>query len=306
MQVHLLQRLHYVKIKQKVTYIFMLTSNQLTAEDTIVHFLSKGGNKTAQAILDHLHTQNHEITLQGAYRILRKLEETGVIIKLQKTYALKIAWLLDLSALVDTMENTYLQQQFAANLIPVEDKAKISWHFNDLQKMNNFWCQILLSLAHINTLGYSLSIAPHIWLERLHLEHQENQFRKNYLTLVKEYCLVESKSFLDTYINKKHKIEKDKEEYYLAPQDEHISKQRNKYIDVVGDYIVTVTFDEKTTQLLDKEYERMESLEDVLSFDVPRIFTRSMRIKLLLKKDIKQAANYRRKFNRLFGPLTKI
>lgn len=303
MQVCLLQTHLYVKIKQKVTYIRMLTSNQLTAEDTIVHFLSKGGNKTAQAILDHLHQKQHKITLQGAYRILRKLEETGVIIKLKKTYSLKIAWLLDLSALVQTMEGTYLQQHFAANLIPVDDKAKISWHFNDLQKMNNFWCQILLSLAHINTLGYSLSIAPHIWLERLHLEHQENQFRKNYLSLVKEYCLVESKSFLDTYINKKQNDKNNNEEYFLASKDQYISKQRNKYIDVIGDYIVTVTFDKKATQLLDTEYERIKSLDDVLSFDVSRIFTRSMRIKLLLKKDIKQATNYRRKFNRLFGPL---
>jgi len=293
---------------QKLNKLFhMLISTRPSNEDKVITFLSSNSEQTAlqiyKAVADN-HTYNTSpITLQGIYRILRKLEQENVIWKIKKQYSLRIPWLLDLSSLVHDMEKTYLKEEFVRSFIPKEDKQKVIWSFNNLNSMNDFWIQMLLSLAHLSETGYSLSTCPHIWMERIHDYQQEDQFRKNYLQKITEYCVVENKSFLDKYIRDKQDGGNSKDLFYLAQEDEYITKKRNVFVDIIDDYILKMQFDCATAAYLDKTYKKMQSLVDVLSFDIRAIFSRSIKCKIIIKKDTEAVEKYRRKFKRIFGPL---
>ena len=69
----------------------MLYSTNKTLEDRIVEILSHG-NKTAKELLNEVELGGEDFTIQGVYKVIRKLSKDNIVLKHNRTYILGREW----------------------------------------------------------------------------------------------------------------------------------------------------------------------------------------------------------------------
>lgn len=282
----------------------MLLGVKKNLEDHIIVCLSRGGNQTVKQIGQWL-VKKHAIhvTEQGIYRVLRKLHDDGIVVKEKNLFSLRIPWLLDLSALVDRMQETYLQESYLREILP-EEGERYSWYFTDLTKMNSFWSQLLLAMAKKSDSSIALNYSPHLWYE-LTQQEQEAQFQRVFFDTIRAaFTIIGNKTFLDKYSATILSDEYKKNQYYFAdPGSVLIDKNASLYIDVVDDYVLCTKMDQDISDHIDRLYQETTPHTDLHSTNLLDIFANKARIKMVLRRDPKKAAIYRKRFEKIFGPL---
>lgn len=281
----------------------MLLGGKKTLEDLIIMSLALKGEQTVKQILDSLTEEGLSFTEQGVYRVLRKLQAESIVVKEKKTYSLRIAWILDMGVLVEQMQETYLHDAYLSDLLPEEDGEKRTWQFNNVIKMHDFWTQLNIALAKQSKTGIAMNYSPHLWYEFVQKDH-ERQFYRLFLSYIsKSYTVVGNKSFLDRYAASVLGDEFRQSTYHLVNPEDAIEKDQAIYIDVIDDYILTVKLDKHMVERIESLYSKATPETDLSSIDVLNIFIHKTKVKMTLRKDERKARVYRRKFERLFGPL---
>ena len=271
-------------------------------EDLILEIFAFRGNLSVKEVLIFLRRKNHIVTEQGVYRVLRKLQQDGVIVKSKNFYNIRLAWLVELSDLIKEMEKTYLHEKSLEQFLP-QGKEKYTWHFSDLYKMNNFWSQILIVLSKHSHKKIGLSYSPHLWYVMGHIS-QENQFTESYIAgLKKSYFIVGGRTFLDKHSLTLFDKVTEKEHRYLASESEYIEKRRTTAIDVVDDYVLTTTLDVSTTQNIEKIFANSDTQKQVDEEALDQLWKNRIKGKIVLQRDAKKAKTYYKKFEKIFGPL---
>lgn len=281
----------------------MLLGGKKTLEDRIIMSLALKGEQTVKLILDSLDDEGLSFTEQGVYRVLRKLQSENIVVKEKKTYSLRIAWILDMVMLTDQMQDTYLHDTYLSDLLPEEDGEKRTWQFNNIVKMHDFWTQLNVAIAKHSKTGVAMHYSPHLWYEFIQKDH-ERQFYRLFLNYIKKsYHVVGSKSFLDRYVTSVLGDEFRQTTYHLVQPEDGIEKDEAIYLNVIDDYVLTIKLDKNMVERINTLYENASPETDLSSIDVLNIFINKTKVKMTLRKDARRAKVYRRKFERLFGPL---
>lgn len=271
-------------------------------EDSILEIFAFRGNLNVKETIILLKHKGYTATEQGVYRVLRKLQKDGIIVKTKNYYNIRLAWLMELSDFIKQMEKTYLHERYLDQFLP-EEKEKYVWHFSDLHKMNDFWSQILIALSKHSKKRIVLGYSPHLWY-LIGQKKQESQFTESYMTnLKKSYFIVGGRTYLDKYCLNNLDKQSGKEHQYLASESEYIEKKRSLYMDVVDDYVLCTTLDNETTQIIEKIFEDSNTLKTIDELTIQKLWKRKIKGKIILKKDSKKARHYYKKFEKIFGPL---
>ncbi len=281
----------------------MILALQNKLEDAILEIFASHKNLTVKDLVILLKKMAKPSTEQGIYRVLRKLQKDGIIIKFKNQYNIRIPWLLEVSALMEKMEYTYLGGDYFKELVP-KGKEKYTWKFSNIFKMCNFWSEILIAVAKNSKNKIALNYSPHLWYVLIQRE-QENQFVNSYLSeMEKSFMVIGSRSPLDKYSLSLFAPNNPKEQRYLASEEEYIQSKRSAYIDIIGEYIITTSFDETTTKAIEKFYEENtpESLGNSVAFH--HIWMRRIKGKISVQKKKNQSTRYYKKFEKIFGPLS--
>jgi hypothetical protein len=280
----------------------MILGGNKNIENSIITALSEQGSSAVEDIEDFIQRHKNTSSVQGIYRALRKLQKEGVIIKEKSKYSLKIPWILDLSKLVRSMEETHLNDGYLKKLLP--EKNKKTWVFNHLEKAHDFKIQIMLALAKISQYKISLAFYPHSWFEVINA-WQTAQFKKNFFSFINhQYTVIGGQGFVDRYASRITK-NLQQETTYLAPQHDRIEKTRQTYINIIDDYVLCTTVDEETAKNIDIIYQNIINEDDMHLLEIFETFNHDTKIKMTIKKDPCHAGSYRKKFENLFGPLGK-
>jgi DNA-binding PadR family transcriptional regulator len=280
----------------------MLLGDRDLIENHIIRGLATHGTRTAEQLTKHMKHGQKRVSIQGVYRVLRKLENQNVITKEKRYYSLRISWLLDLLGLVDKMEETYLNDEYLKQLLPTADKKRRTWTFTNLFKMNDVRTHLLLALAKQSEKGISLQYAPHDWFGIMQMK-QSQQFKKTFLEKIRaSYIVVGGQTFVDQYM-KAITINPNSEQVYMAPPEDYIHDKRTIYVDVIDDYVMTLKIDEETAKNIDTLYWSITSEDDMHLLDIFETFMSKVKVKLTIKKDPRAAGSYRKKYVQLFGPL---
>lgn len=283
----------------------MLIKGKNRLENHVIDFLTEHGACSAKSLFQAIQSSYGPCTIQGLYRVLRQLQSQEVVVKQKKQYCLAIPWLMGISRLTDEMEETYLRHTYLSQLLP-KAKSRHVWTFSNLLKMNSFWSHLLLVMAKDSNNAVALHYSPHAWYLILHRD-QSMQFSKALLRQVPaSLTVVGSKSYLDKMSTSVTQDIYPNKKFYLAPQDEHIEKNRSTHIDVIGDYVLEVKMDEKTTALIENLFANTVAPHDIDSSDIFPFYEHKASVKMTLKKDPKRAGIYKKKFETLFGPLHKV
>lgn len=272
-------------------------------EEGIIEVLAKRGRLDARTILGELEEMGMSCCIQAVYRLLRKLYLDGVITKEKHVYSLRLSWILEVSGLLATMEQTYLCADYIGELLPQYGDRHV-WLFPHLCKMLNFRSQILLAMVQHSHSPWALSYRPHLWSILIQKE-QELKFLGTFLNrLDRAFTIVGGHTYLDRYI---HSVMQDafpKNTYYLAQtKREWIEHDRALAVDVIGDYVLVTKFDSVISAAIDHVFDHTKPLSDIASIDILPLFGSNARIRLVLYKDRKKAHVYKAKFERLFGPI---
>lgn len=284
----------------------MLLGANHSLEDTVIPLIAQKGRTTAQDLHQKIGKQHAEVTIQGIYRVLRKLQKEGVIVKEKKVYSLRIPWLLDIMLLVDTMEKTYLQENYMSHLLPMEEGQQRIWYFTNNLKMSDFWSQLLLAMAKKSDKKISLNYCPHAWFHLVQKE-QEEQFVKTFLQSIhKDYIIIGGKTALDQY-TAKALSPYEAECSYLANPDEYIEKDRSKYICIIGQFVLIISLEPQVATKIDTFYKDVWHSDEISSADMLHLLsdllTERTKIKIVLKNNHILAKKYYKKFEKVFGPL---
>lgn len=281
----------------------MILGNNKDLENTLLLTLANSKSSTVPQIATELNKKGFKPTVQGIYRVLRKLQLEGVIVKEGENYTIRIPWILDMDAFVKTIEEKYLKSQYFQTLIPTKEKEKRSWNFTNIFKLNDFWSQLILIPIKNSKEKILLNYTPHAWFHLIQT-HQEYQYIKSSTAhLNKTYTIIAGKEYLDEWATqfwKDHNIE-----YFLAPKNRWLLEDRSKYLCIIDDYVFTVKLDPNITKDIDELYTRVKSADKLNINEVLGVFQKRIKGKLILEKNAKLAEQYKGRFEKLFGPIYK-
>lgn len=278
----------------------MLLGINSELENAIILALSSGGYLTAEEVLSTITAKGKPITLQGLYRAMKKLRDEKVLTKERQTYSLRLPWIIELTQFAEKLEATYLHSNHLTQLLPTSSIQKRIWRFNNLRKMVEAWMQIVVAMGKASETKTVLTFAPHLWFALIHLP-EWMQFKHALGSVMKkQYTLIQGTEYVDKYLNALTKH--DDETVYLT-KDEYFEDDLTLYRTIIDDTILTVRIDPVTARKINTLFEQIKSEETMYLLDIFQTFTGKVRVTLMIKKDPIIANRYRKKFERLFGPI---
>lgn len=189
-------------------------------------------------------------------------------------------------------------------LLPIGMRKK-TWKFTNLLHMNTFWSHLLLSVTKETDSSYSLHYYPHAWHHILHEDHSI-QFTKAMSQLTQaSYTVHGYRTYLNQMVSRVLADEFKGKQSYVATLVERISPQEHIYIDIIGDYVITLELDQITHERIRDIFVQTKIGEDIDALLLAAVFAHTPELKLSIKKSPGRAKSIRRKFSELFGPLDK-
>lgn len=283
----------------------MIQSPTERLEDKIVKALATQSTLTTIQIQQKLETTGTLATLQGIYRILSKLIECGVVIKDKQSFSLRIPWIFDLAHMVNQMEETYLHEKYIWSILPKSQSQRRVWHFSDLQKANNFWSQLLLTMAYHEQQHIYLHCSAHLWMNLLHRTQEEQFLHSLFKHIKRSYVIITNKTFLDKLYTPYTTSDSCKENIYLATQEEDkLIHDSTQHIDVIGEYVLHTYLSKDLALAIENIYSDITNIKKFDEIAVQKKLA-SLRgsIKMTLKKAPVVSTRYYKRFERIFGPL---
>jgi len=253
-----------------------LASHPLTAEELFEYF-------------------KKDFTLRAVYKVLEKMEKEGVVLKRKKKYYLHFSWVLRLNNLAVEAKSFYLK--FPKNILDFENKKRQIWHFRDLYKLNSFWGDLLLLLLDESKDKRLFGWNPHPWFHLLQTKQEEQ-----YIKAIKAaggglYLIVGGRTFLDHWAEKFWDKKAVEYSFALSP----FQKEKQTYINVIGDTVIRVKLDSDITKKIENLYQQTKSSKELNIGEIISIFRTQVRASIWLERNPVKAKILRRRFIKFFG-----
>jgi predicted transcriptional regulator len=284
----------------------MLLGAKQNAEDFIIQILSQHGEYTAEDLKAIIAQQWHtDISVQGVYRVLRKLYIEGIVVKQRQFYSLRVPWILQISELLDRMEDTYLKEKFLVRYLPETNEEQYKWIFSNLIKLSDFYTQLVLAMIHSVPGSTLYQCYDHPWFT---LSQLDQGSYVNGLLLEKthaQYALISGNSFLDKYTTTQWELFDNLYYHHVKGDHDILEKHPGKYVSVVDPYVLIITLDTHTTKRIEDFYASITSVDQLKTERIMKLCTEKIRAKVVIKRDPEIVERYKKRFYKVFGPEKK-
>lgn len=279
----------------------MLLGAKQSVEDFIIQILAQHGDYTAedlQAIIEEQWKQR--ISIQGIYRVLRKLYSDGIVVKQRRFYSLRIPWILHISEMVDRMEDTYLKESFLVRYLPKHSSESYKWIFTSLPKLSDFYTQLLLAAVHNNPTSIVYQYYPHPCFSLPDLQHNRYVHSHVLERIQTNYVFIKGTSFLDKYTTADWELFHNLFYVHHKEGTPHIETHLGKYIAIVDPFIIFITFDPHTTRRIESFYESVHSVSDLKFDSIINFCVQKIRARVSIQQNHELVEKYKKKFKRVF------
>ncbi len=282
----------------------MLLGANPTLDQHIITSLTESGNLNVTDMLHTIHERGLQVSIQGLYKALKKLQSDGILNKNGKFYSLKLSWILDLSEFVEQLETVYFKKDFLSQLIPNSIGEKKRWHFYNVLKLIDIWIDIQLALLAHTKADIIYSYAPHPWYAIAKLDDWTKYKKLLNKRVLHQFSIFGEKTYLDQYLNAIIQ-DPNKETVHFDQYDEFPEKLTNIYTNIIGDYVISIKLHKELVNKLQDLFSTVTDEADIHLFELFDVFTKKARSSIQIKKDPVFAQKYRKRFTKIFGP-TKI
>jgi len=285
----------------------MLKGSDQKVEDLILSILAKKPDVSVRSICDELGRTQHNISLQGIYRAIRKLTDEGVLIKQSKQVHINFSWLLQLSEFVHNLLASHVEGvQGFSRILPRTHGEKVRWEFQNIYAMNTFRLQLLLAIALRSPGTPSLSYGPYGWTELVPSKKDEQLRTAYYRTIDKEFGVIPNRTHLESFTSRFHLTSYENIEYYYPSKlKSPVTKSQNLYLKIIGPYVISLKVESELQKKIQCTYDAITSEHDLGEFDFFEEFPADGKLKLIVEYNEKKSKTFYKKYKRLFGPLDR-
>jgi hypothetical protein len=221
-------------------------------EPILIELLAEQPRLSAYRLQTMARRRGKKFSQAAVYKELGKLLERGVVVKDGIHFSLSLAWILDVFSFSDQLTETYFTESYLRTILP-DTGERQRWRFNTLVRCNDFWNQLLLALLKSSRTQYVLSWVPHPWFLLLSSEQETRLQRAFTVSGRKFYTIFGGTSSRRGLIKRFYTTKSQEYSFADSPLDDE-----QTYLDVVGDYVLSVRIDPRTNDRIKEFFEASE------------------------------------------------
>ena len=261
----------------------MLIDARSNLRGAIVEVLSREPLLDAVSLSKRVACVYRNCSKQGLYKELRKLESQGVVVRQIHRYCLRLPWIIELGELATRIDKVYSSASYLASLLG-DKGTKHSWLFSDLRRADLYWTQLSLALHNSIPCKNALAWARHPWFLFCHPQ-REAEFVKVISRSKMTALFLEGDGYFDRFYQAHYRTPR----YSIHTGVKLAIKHAFDSVEVVGDHLIAVSFDQATRTVLDKAIVRIRNKSDLLQITYERTFWMKARIKITLECNSRKA-----------------
>ncbi len=274
----------------------MLLSPDGKLENAIVTLLGATPRMSAAEIRAAARKNRRRFSLAAVYKELTKLQQAGVLVKDGARFSLSLGWVFDVLAYGERLHSVYFSEPYLKTILP-EPGRKQSWVFHSLLRGNDLWNQIILALLKRSGSSDMFSWVPHPWFLLLEVEKEERLHRLFGFARRRFYTAVAGTTYLDrTAIGKFYRGT----QHTVSFSPGSFPSERRGCLDVVGDFVLTVTLDPRTNKRIDELFATTKSGSTESAARHYQALTKYCTMTVTLENNHKRAIRLREEFFRIF------
>ena len=115
-------------------------------ESAIIRCLAEQPSLTAKEVCESLSRRRHAASRSSVYEKLKRLQEDGVLVKLNRGFTVDLGWASEQLVFITTLQSRYLDHATSSGFF-VAPGDKRTWRFRNLRNLSDFWLHLHLGLA---------------------------------------------------------------------------------------------------------------------------------------------------------------
>ena len=235
----------------------MLAQISTTLENLIVHLVSAAARGlTAQEIREQVAKEWKQYSRRGIYKELQRLEKEGVLMRSLGRYSLRLAWALSLQAQVDQLVTKISRPEIQDLFLPSKDQDLVVT-CSDLVRWDRVWTQLMLILHSAFPDLPHFQWVPRYWFNITHPDIQKTFIPSANLHRERRFSIFGGRGPLDVAFEPSMA---QVSSVYSMKRSPFESDRRN-YRNVIGDYLITCTLDQRTADRIDRLFESVKDLD---------------------------------------------
>jgi hypothetical protein len=266
-------------------------------ELSILKTLQKGTISSVK-LIESISILRPKTTKQGVYRVLRKLKKEEKIVIHGKLVSLNLHWIKNMNEFFSLAQFHYSPKVASPDgFLNVREKDKIVYFFKNLNLLDSFWSHAFHMFAEtLNPKEPIFVYNPHEWFAYARQETEQTLIKtmneKNKQVLI----TVANNDPLDREL--KRKFGSDLLQCDIS--DKPLFERQNYYFNVFGDFLVEVFIDQIIAKQIDEFFKKTKEFDDKAREDLSKIVSKSGRNKLIISRNYKKAAKYKKTLSRNF------
>ncbi len=274
----------------------MTLFDQEQLEQVIVRLLSDQPRLSAHRIKVLTARGGREFSQAAVYKELTQLQRRGVVVKDGIYFSLSLGWIFDVFTFSDQLSDTYFTESYLRTLLPDLGQRQ-RWRFNSLVRCNDFWNQLLLALLKHTRSSSVLSWVPHPWFLLLSSEQETRLQRAFTVSGRRFYTIFGGDPSRSELVKRFYTSKSQTYSFASSPMNE----QEGTYLDVVGDYVLSVKMDTRTNRRIDNFFELTDDGSMSKVVDNFRKLLSKCQVTIRLEYNQKNAKRLRGIFAEYFG-----
>lgn len=274
----------------------ILPSTEPSLEQTMLRLLSSEPHLTAERMRALASQGRGKFSPAAVYKVLSRLLSTGVVVKSGSRYSLSLAWVFELLTFADHVSKTYFSDDYVGTLMPSPGK-RLSWKFTDLTRCNEFWNQLLLGLLKHTEAEDVFSWVPYPWFALLQ-DARESRLHKAFKMSGRRFFTNFGPSgSLESAVRKLYNHKNQTISFARGP----LSELKNSYIDVVGDYVLTVTLAPDAARRTNHLFSELGHRHEVSPGKHLAVLSQRCKTSVVIECNPKKAQRLRKPLQEFFG-----
>lgn len=251
---------------------------------------------TVSEAFEQMHKSGCQCTLQAVYKEFRSLIADNIVQKIGKTYMLNASWVLELQKFSNQLVKSVFGERAGPFLLASQGKKQI-WTFNSLLELNDFWAHLDLYLVKISENKNIMTWNPYLWFFLFHTKTEEKFFKSIKMLGAQFVVIVGGNNFLNRIGGEFYH----RNDVIYSYNPEPFQTKMDMYLNIIGDYVVSVKLAKNVYQKMDDLYRSTKSMATISIPDITELFMKEGKSKLTLEYNPQKAGQLRRKFSRHFG-----
>jgi hypothetical protein len=227
------------------------------------------------------------VTFQGVRQAVNELIEDKVLEKKDKTYNINKMWVLEAKKTISQIENNIINIKKHMEFESIEGEFS-TYKFNNLNELMIFWQHIVDEwFSNFKKGDYNINCwqGQHLWEILIHFDREKKIMEQMIKKGIKSYTLIYSDTPLDNYTRRFYES--------IKIKTRNINSQKEfdneYYVGTYGDIIIQTKYPKKTSEEINKLFQKTKSLEDLNIKKLHDIINKPIEIKLTVIKNLEMA-----------------